>query len=52
MVLPGARRFTELGVQPRQRLTPLKGVEETPRESAASDVAEPQESPRAADGGN
>ena len=52
MVLPGARRFTELGVQPRQRLTPLKGVEETPREAAASDVAEPQESPRAADGGN
>ncbi len=50
MVLPSARRFTELGVQPRQRLTPSKGVEETPRESAATDVAEPQESPRAADG--
>jgi DNA recombination protein RmuC len=36
MVLPSARRFTDLGVQPRQRLTPLKTVEETPREPAAA----------------
>jgi len=42
MVLPSARRFTDLGVQPRQRLAPLKDVEETPRESAAGEPpAEP-----------
>jgi DNA recombination protein RmuC len=34
MVLPSARRFTDLGVQPRQRLSPLKDVEETPRDAA------------------
>src|SRR5690606_30608457 len=28
MVLPSARRFTDLGVQPRQRLAPLKDVAE------------------------
>lgn len=32
MVLPGARRFTELGVKPRQELSPTGPVEETPRE--------------------
>jgi DNA recombination protein RmuC len=32
MVLPSARRFTDLGVQPRQRLAALKDVEETPRD--------------------
>jgi len=32
MVLPSARRFTDLGVQPRQRLTPLKSVEDMPRD--------------------
>jgi DNA recombination protein RmuC len=31
-VLPSARRFTELGVQPRRELAELKSVEETPRE--------------------
>jgi DNA recombination protein RmuC len=47
MVLPSARRFTDLGVQPRQRLSAVNPVEETPRESPvrdATDVAanEPQ----------
>jgi DNA recombination protein RmuC len=32
MVLPSARRFTDLGVQPRQRLTTPKSVEEMPRD--------------------
>ncbi len=31
-VLPSARRFTELGVNPKQRLETVKSVEETPRE--------------------
>jgi DNA recombination protein RmuC len=31
-VLPSARRFTELGVQPRRELAELKTVEELPRE--------------------
>jgi len=39
MVLPSARRFTDLGVQPRQRLAPLKDVSETPRDAAASEAA-------------
>jgi DNA recombination protein RmuC len=45
MVLPSARRFTDLGVQPRQRLAPLKEVEETPREPTVepSDYGEPLE---------
>jgi len=37
MVLPSARRFTDLGVQPRQRLAPLKDVDEAPRELAAGE---------------
>jgi DNA recombination protein RmuC len=37
MVLPSARRFTDLGVQPRQRLATLKDVEETPRDYSAND---------------
>jgi DNA recombination protein RmuC len=37
MVLPSARRFTDLGVQPRQRLAPLRDVEEAPRDYAARD---------------
>jgi DNA recombination protein RmuC len=36
MVLPSARRFTDLGVQPRQRLASPKPVEETPRDVASS----------------
>jgi DNA recombination protein RmuC len=39
MVLPSARRFTDLGVQPRQRLATLKDVEEAPRDYAAPDPA-------------
>jgi DNA recombination protein RmuC len=43
MVLPSARRFTDLGVQPRQRLTPLKTLEEMPRDTGGSteSTAEP-----------
>ncbi len=40
MVLPSARRFTDLGVQPRQRIVPPKSVEELTR-----DVASAVESP-------
>ncbi len=32
MVLPSARRFTDLGVQPRQRVVPPKPIEELTRE--------------------
>jgi DNA recombination protein RmuC len=52
MVLPSARRFTDLGVQPRQRLTPLRDVTDVPRDPAAADSA-PGEEPdtaRSADG--
>jgi DNA recombination protein RmuC len=41
MVLPSARRFTDLGVQPRQRLVPPKSIEELTREVA--DVDPPAE---------
>jgi DNA recombination protein RmuC len=37
MVLPSARRFTELGVQPRQRLVPPKSIEELTREVTSVD---------------
>jgi len=37
MVLPSARRFTELGVQPRQRIAALKDVDETPRAYAVGE---------------
>jgi hypothetical protein len=37
MVLPSARRFTDLGVQPRQRLVPPKSIEELTRDVAAVD---------------
>jgi DNA recombination protein RmuC len=43
MVLPSARRFTDLGVQPRQRLGSLKEVAETPRDAAASEAAGSEE---------
>ncbi len=33
MVLPGARRFTELGVSPRQEFSTVPPVEDTPREA-------------------
>jgi DNA recombination protein RmuC len=32
MVLPSARRFTDLGVQPRQRVVSPKSIEELTRE--------------------
>jgi hypothetical protein len=35
MVLPSARRFTDLGVQPRQRLVPPKSIEELARDVTA-----------------
>jgi DNA recombination protein RmuC len=38
MVLPSARRFTDLGVQPRQKLGALKTVEEVPREQSQADA--------------
>jgi DNA recombination protein RmuC len=44
MVLPSARRFTDLGVQARQRLVPLKDIEDAPRELAA---VEPRAEPGA-----
>ena len=34
MVLPSARRFTDLGVQPRQRVVPPKSIEELTRDIA------------------
>ena len=37
MVLPSARRFTELGVKPRQELRPPQPVEEAAREPAGGD---------------
>ena len=66
MVLPSARRFTDLGLQPKQRLGAIKTIEDTPRElatratdesqneSASDDVQEgqtgEQATPRSADG--
>ncbi len=38
MVLPSARRFTDLGVQPRQRLVPPKSIEELTREVAGAEI--------------
>jgi DNA recombination protein RmuC len=34
-VLPSARRFTELGVHPREPLPPLKSIDDAPREPTA-----------------
>jgi DNA recombination protein RmuC len=52
MVLPAARRFTDLGVQPRQRIAGLREVEETARDvpAAEPEVGEPHDGPRSADG--
>ena len=36
MVLPSARRFTDLGVQPRQRVVPPKVIEELTRDVASA----------------
>jgi DNA recombination protein RmuC len=38
-VLPSARRFTELGVQPRQKLGGLRTIEDSPRELASADAS-------------
>jgi DNA recombination protein RmuC len=48
MVLPSARRFTDLGVQPRQRLVPPKSIEELARDVTAAEAPAP--SPSAAEG--
>ncbi|HEX7080233.1 MAG TPA: DNA recombination protein RmuC [Gammaproteobacteria bacterium] len=51
LVLPGARRFTELGVTPRQELPTLSPIEESPREGAAVVEASNAECADAADMG-
>ena len=48
MVLPSARRFTDLGVQPRQRLVPPKSIEELARDVSA--VEAPASTTSAAEG--
>jgi hypothetical protein len=47
MVLPSARRFTDLGVQPRQRMVTPKSIEELARDVAVDppSVAEPLDGP-------
>jgi DNA recombination protein RmuC len=45
MVLPSARRFTDLGVQPRQRLGALKEIDETPRDFAAGAAPSAESAP-------
>jgi DNA recombination protein RmuC len=40
MVLPGARRFTELGVKPRRELDTAAAIDETPREPSDSPGAD------------
>ncbi|HWN40405.1 MAG TPA: DNA recombination protein RmuC, partial [Gammaproteobacteria bacterium] len=44
MVLPSARRFTDLGVQPRQRLVPPKSIEELARDVTAVEAPAPPSS--------
>ena len=50
MVLPSARRFTDLGVQPRQRVVPPKVIEELTRDVASAvdspSIPETVEQPR------
>lgn len=41
MVLPSARRFTDLGVQPRQRVVPPKSIEELTRDVGATTDSPP-----------
>jgi DNA recombination protein RmuC len=38
MVLPSARRFTDLGVQPRQKIVPPRSIEQLTREVAVGDT--------------
>jgi DNA recombination protein RmuC len=46
MVLPSARRFTDLGVKPRQPLATLKEIEEMPRDVAVDPAAGETSQPR------
>jgi DNA recombination protein RmuC len=39
-VLPSARRFTDLGVQPREPLPALKTIDDVPREATAAEAAD------------
>jgi DNA recombination protein RmuC len=48
MVLPSARRFTDLGVQPRQRLATVKDIEEIPRDYTAAETIVAESPPDAA----
>jgi DNA recombination protein RmuC len=41
MVLPSARRFTDLGVQPRQRVVPPKSIEELTRDVTGVEAPPP-----------
>ncbi len=41
MVLPSARRFTDLGLEPRQRIAPPKSIEELTRDVAGVDAPAP-----------
>jgi len=50
MVLPAARRFTDLGVQPRQRLQPLKPVDEALRAPISTEAARAGDDPRSTTG--
>ena len=45
MVFPAARRFTELGVNPKQSLETLNEVEETPREITGASSADVEPEP-------
>ena len=38
MVLPGARRFTELGVKPREEIKSTKTLEDSPRELESTEI--------------
>ena len=50
MVLPSARRFTELGIKPREELDPAKSVEQTPRDMSATEIeADAEIEPEAAE---
>ena len=46
MVLPSARRFTDLGVQPRQRIVPPKSIEELTRDVTPAVDSPDRDEPR------
>lgn len=52
MVLPSARRFTDLGVQPRQRVLPPKPIEELTRDVGVAADSPPPAPPTPADASN